>query len=92
MQSMQDRQVTLSENALFQEIGGDGVILDLTSASYFGLDRVGVRFWTLLQADPSLLRAFDVLLAEYEVAPELLKSDLDALVAQLVDAGLVTVK
>jgi hypothetical protein len=89
---MQDRRVTLSQNALFQDIGGDGVILDLTSASYFGLDGVGVRFWKLLQADASFQSAYDTLLAEYDVEPALLKSDLEALVAQLETAGLVTVE
>lgn len=89
---MQDRRVTLSQNALFQDIAGDGVILDLASASYFGLDGVGVRFWKLLQEDGSVRRAYDVLLAEYEVEPSLLEKDLEALVAQLAEAGLVTVE
>jgi len=89
---MQDRRVTLSQNAIFQDIAGDGVILDLASASYFGLDGVGVRFWKLLQEDGSLRRAHDALLAEYDVEPSLLEKDLDALVAQLAEAGLVTVE
>lgn len=88
---MPDRRITLSPNALFQDIAGDAVILDLTSASYFGLDGVGVRFWKLLQADPSFQRAREALLAEYDVAPARLESDLDALLAQLAEAGLVTV-
>jgi hypothetical protein len=87
-----DRRVTLSENALFQDIAGEAVILDLTSASYFGLDGVGVRFWKLLQEDASLQRAYDMLLAEYAVEPALLERDLQALVAQLADAGLVALE
>lgn len=89
---MQDRRVTLSQNALFQDIAGDGVILDLASASYFGLDGVGVRFWKLLQEDASVRRAYDALLAEYDVEPSRLEKDLEALVAQLAEAGLVTVE
>jgi hypothetical protein len=89
---MQDRRVTLSQNALFQDIAGDAVILDLASASYFGLDGVGVRFWKLLQADASFQHAYDALLTEYDVEPALLERDLDALVAQLAEAGLVTVE
>lgn len=89
---MQDRRVHLSQNALFQDIGGDGVILDLASATYFGLDGVGVRFWKLLQGDPSFQLAFDILLTEYEVVPDSLRQDLDLLLAQLSEAGLVTVE
>lgn len=84
--------VRISPEAMLQEIGGEGVILDLVSATYFGLDQVGVRLWQLLQADPSLQAASDTLLAEYQVDPATLERDLTALVEQLVAAGLATVE
>jgi predicted component of type VI protein secretion system len=89
---MLSQRVLLSPDALFQEIGGEGVILDLKSSSYFGLDEVGVRLWQLLQADPSLQAACDTLLTEYEVKPAQLEQDLIKLLGQLTDAGLVTVE
>ena len=89
---MFSQRVILSPNALFQEIGGEGVILDLTSSTYFGLDEVGVRLWQLLQADPGLQAAFDALLAEYEVEPARLEQDLARHIDQLVKAGLASVE
>lgn len=89
---MLPRRVILSPEALFQEIGGEGVVLDLTSSSYFGLDEVGVRLWQLLQADPSLKAAQDTLLSEYEVERSQLEQDLEKLIGQLVEAGLATVE
>jgi len=89
---MLTQRVHISPEAMLQEIGGEGVVLDLVSATYFGLDQVGVRLWQLLQADPSLQAASDVLLAEYEVDAAKLEQDLAALVAQLVAAGLATVE
>lgn len=89
---MLSQRVILSSNALFQEIGGEGVILDLTSSTYFGLDEVGVRLWQLLQADPNLQAAFDALLAEYEVDPAQLEQDLARLIDQIVKAGLASVE
>jgi len=89
---MLSQRVVLSPDALFQEIGGEGVILDLKSSSYFGLDEVGVRLWQLLQADPNLQAACDTLLTEYEVEPAQLEQDLIKLLDQLTDAGLVTVE
>ncbi|MGD9660810.1 MAG: PqqD family protein [Porticoccaceae bacterium] len=88
---MLSQRVILSSEALFQEIGGEGVILDLKSSSYFGLDNVGVRFWQLLQSDSSLESACQQILREYEVAREQLEQDLLLLVDQLAEAGLVTV-
>lgn len=89
---MLSQRVILSSNTLFQEIGGEGVILDLTSSTYFGLDEVGVRLWQLLQADPSLQAAFDALLAEYEVEPAQLEQDVAQLIGQIVKAGLASVE
>ena len=85
-------RVRISPDAMLQEIGGEGVILDLVSATYFGLDQVGVRLWQLLQADPGLQAASDVLLTEYEVDPATLEQDLTTLVSQLVAAGLATIE
>ena len=89
---MLSQRVVLSREALFREIDEEGVILDLASASYFGLDSVGVRLWQLLQDDPSLQAASEVLLTEFDVEPVQLEQDLIKLVDQLVDAGLATVE
>lgn len=89
---MLTQRVHLSSEAMLQEVGGEGVILDLASASYFGLDRVGLRTWQLLQADPSLSAASRVLLDEYDIDPATLERDLMTLVEQLVAAGLATVE
>jgi hypothetical protein len=77
---------------MFQDIGGEGVILDLATSSYFGLDEVGVRLWQLLQADPRLQVAYEVLLMEYEVEASQLEQDLVKLIGQFIDAGLATVE
>ena len=89
---MLPQRVVLSPEALFQEIAGEGVILDLASSSYFGLDEVGVRLWQLLQIDPSLQAACEAILAEYEVEHAQLEQDLAKLLGQLVEAGLATVQ
>lgn len=77
---------------LFQEIGGEAVLLSLTRELYFGLDAVGTRAWLALTRDPSLQSAFDVLRTEYDVEPARLEQDLLALVGQLRDAGLVQIR
>jgi hypothetical protein len=89
---MSGKQVHLSPDALFQEIGGEGVILDLASSTYYGFDEVGVRFWQLLQDDADLAAACDALEGEFEVGREQLEKDLDQLIAQFVDAGLARVE
>ncbi len=89
---MLSKRVILSPEAMFQEIGGEGVILDLKSSSYFGLDEVGVRLWQLLQIDPSLQAACAALLEEFEVEQGQLEQDLTKLVDQLIEAGLASIE
>ena len=74
-----------------QEVGGEAVLLDLKSETYFGLDSVGTRIWQLVERDGELKAIHAVLLAEYEVSAERLEDDLLKLVAQLAEKGLVTV-
>lgn len=88
---MLPRRVTLSTDALFQEIGGEGVILNLSSASYFGLDEVGTRLWQLLKDNPSLHSAIETLLTEYDVGAEQLEQDILQLLKQLSEAGLAEI-
>ena len=78
-----------SDDALFQEVGGEAVLLDLASERYFGLDPVGTRIWTLLADHDSLQAVADVLHTEYDAEPERISSDLLLLVGQLAEAGLV---
>ena len=85
------QQAKPSDDVLFQEVGGEAVLLNLASESYFGLDPVGTRIWVLLTEDATLQRAFDILCDEYEVEPERLQADLLGLVDKLAEAGLVQV-
>ena len=84
------QRVIRSDEALFQEISGEAVLLDLASEQYFGLDAIGTRIWTLLADDDRLQSVHDRLCAEYDADPNHIATDLLALVNQLAEAGLVT--
>ena len=62
-----DRVLTLSPDAMAQEVNGETVILDIRSEQYFSLDVVGTRVWQLLQAQTPLESIVDTLLEEFEV-------------------------
>lgn len=84
-------RISVSPEVLFQEVGGEAVLLDLKSESYFGLDDVGMRIWQLIQEHGSLRAVFDRMLSEYDVEPTLLQEDLLMHVGELAAAGLVNV-
>jgi hypothetical protein len=89
---MFQQYVTVSTEAIAQEVSGETVILDLKSEQYFSLDTVGTRIWQLLQESPKKLEDVHTqLLEEYDVEPDRLKADLEDLISSLVKEELVTI-
>ena len=87
---LKTQKITISEEALSQEVNGETVILDLQSESYFGLDEVGTRIWQLLQEHGETKKVFDVMLDEFDVDADTLASDMKNLIDHLVDKGLIS--
>ena len=72
------------------DLGGEEVaILHLEAGEYYGLDTVGARIWGLLQEPRSVGEVRDILVSEYEVAPDRCESDLLALLQRLADEDLI---
>lgn len=78
-----DHSYVVPDDVVFREVDGESVILDLTNATYFGLDAVGTRIWQLVIEHGALVRVFETLLSEYDVDPAVLQADLLDLVGRL---------
>jgi hypothetical protein len=76
---------------LASDLGDEFVILDPRGGLYYGLNAVGARIWDLLATPCTRGVLADALLAEFEVEPKRLASDLDDLLAALVERRLVEV-
>jgi hypothetical protein len=89
------RRIAIRPDVLARNVGDETVILDLASGTYFGLDPVGARVWTLSQRGSTLAEICDTLVAEYDVARDQLEADVVRLAGELraqklvdlVDAG-----
>ncbi len=88
--NISNQSVVISADVLAQEVSGEMVLLDLKSEQYLGLNEVGTRVWQLLQESDDLRNIFNILLEEYEVEEGLLESDLNKLIAEMQEAGIVT--
>lgn len=88
--SLSDK-VTIPAQVMAREVGGETVILDLASGTYYGLDPVGARIWQLMAGGQTLAEVCDVMLAEYDVTREDIERDVLALVQTLLDKQLVSV-
>ena len=78
----------ISKEALFRDLDGEAVILNLDAGTYYGLNAVGTRMWQLLERHGRLKPVFEELCREYDVAPNDLERDLIALVGRLAEVGL----
>jgi len=87
-----DMRVVVSPEVMLQDLGGEAVLLDLNSESYFGLDAVGTRIWHLVEQDGHLEVVHATLLDEYDVDAARLEHDLKELIGRLAATGLVTVE
>jgi hypothetical protein len=92
---MSDLALTFADRAhvpshvLVRFLDNEAVLLNLASERYFGLDETGTRMWQLATAAPNLNVAYQELLAEYDVEPELLRDNLSKLLFELVENGLL---
>ena len=87
-----NQTITLSPDVISQEVSGETVLLDLESENYFGLDAVGTRIWQLIKENDDLQAIYNTLLEEYEVEEKRLQTDLEAILGEVTQLGLVTLE
>ncbi|MEZ5428367.1 MAG: PqqD family protein [Pyrinomonadaceae bacterium] len=84
------KKVLIPEEVLFQEIEGEGVLLNLKNEQYFGLNEMGTRIWHLLSENGLPENALVRLQKEYKIDEDTLRVDLAELIAELNRQGLVS--
>lgn len=80
------------DRVVMRELDGESILLNLDTETYFGLDDVGTRVWAELVEHGSVERASETLHEEFDVAPEVLRRDVERLVAELVENGLLELR
>jgi Coenzyme PQQ synthesis protein D (PqqD) len=84
-------KVSIPDSVLSTELHDEGVLLNLETGEYFGLDGVGMEMWKLLRANGDVGAARTALLEQYDVAEDVLAKDLDELIAKLAERKLLVV-
>jgi hypothetical protein len=82
----------VSEDVVFRELDGEGVILNLASGIYFGLDETGTRMWHLIDQHGHLGAVLAALCSEYDASPATIERDLLDLVSELAEKGLLVTR
>jgi hypothetical protein len=79
--SFTDR-VAVPPHVMVWVLDNEAVFLNLETEKYFGLDQTRTRMWQLLTTTSGIDTAFHELLDEYDVAPELLRTNLMELLSR----------
>lgn len=87
--TLRRKKVSVPDDVMAREVGGEMVILNLDNEQYYGLDEIGARMWALITTCSNLQEALDTLYDEYEVEIETLQSDLEKLIDELKAEGLL---
>jgi hypothetical protein len=82
-------RVRAAPDVLFRLVGDEGVLVNLNTEVYLGLNPVGSRMWSVLNDTDSVQAAYEVLLQEYAVEPARLRADLEELLDQLLGQKLI---
>ncbi len=76
-------------NVLFRLVEDEAVLLYVPAGTYYGLNPTGILLWEAIQSNSPFLSVVDAILAEYEVEREQVLADLQALIQNLLDNGLI---
>lgn len=82
----------LAEHIALTEVDDEVVLLDLNAGTYFGLNHVGARFLTALQANESYENVLSSIAHDYQMDQVAVSADLKALLQQLLEQKLIEEK
>ncbi|MGH9409294.1 MAG: PqqD family protein [Vicinamibacterales bacterium] len=85
-------RIAVAPDVLFRMLGDEGVLVNLRTEQYLGVNEIGARMWQALGASASIEDAFDQLAQEYEVEPAQLRTDLVEFIDLLLGQHLIEVR
>ena len=85
----QDSLLKRSEQTLNQQIEDSQVLLKLNSGHYYALDEIGIQVWQLCDGRHSVADIVSAICAEYDAPVATIEADVNALLQELLDEGLL---
>jgi hypothetical protein len=78
-----------SDAVVSRSLRDETLLMDMRSEQYLSLDPVASRVWSLLDGTRSLAEVVGVMADEYDAPAAQIRGDVDALLEQLLELGLV---
>lgn len=87
--NLYERKLKPNPDIVFTIVDEEAILLEQNTGKYYSLNHVGTRMWNLLAEHNQLDKVYEQLLAEFEVEETQLKTDLENLVSQFIENGLL---
>lgn len=81
--------LTRSDNATFEVVADEAILIHLMTGTYFSLNKVGTQFWEMLDGHQTIGDHAAVLAEKYEVDPGMVTADLIELAGKMAADDLV---
>lgn len=78
-----------SENAAFEVVAGEAILIRLDTGTYFSLNKVGTEFWEMLDGRQSISDHAAVIAEKYDVDTAMVTADLLELAGKMAADDLV---
>jgi hypothetical protein len=86
------KRLIIPDFVLIRDAGEEAILLNLNSGQYYSLDPIGKHMLQVLKEEASMEQGILGLIEEYDVDPVVLRSDLQELVQNLLDQGLIEIR
>jgi len=87
-----DSKVCRNPKITYRDLEDGGVVLNLQSGAYHGLNRTGAAIWRLLEAEPTLDELVEQLGAQLDDSPSTLRDEVGRFLQEMRQRGLVTLR
>lgn len=78
-----------TDRAAGDVIDGEAIIINLVTGVYYSMQGIGGDIWSMVDARRTVDSMVEEVVAHYDVAPDDARRDLDAVLGQLMDEGLI---
>lgn len=86
---MRNKVPKRNPDIVWKKMGDEVVLLNPETGKYFGLNRVGSSFWSLVDGQVTVDQIIDRMLGEYNVERERIAADILELIGSLEARGLL---
>jgi len=84
-------EVVAVEDCLSTTLDGESVILHTGKGKYYGFNQVGTDIWEWIQEPRTVQELSERVVTEYDVSPDRSRSDLEALLNELLTKDLIRI-